>query len=182
MKSDILDKFLILLLIITLPVSIFLTSQYGKKIGQEKEKKLQEEQMVKLNQALTEIRNNETTNQQAIQTDIKIDEINFATKSGELTISGSAPVKNLNIVISAITTPAKIKAKSDKRSSKSGELSEEVLGQKVDVVAVKTDNDGKFEFVKKIDSEKIGLIDIRLDQGEASLTVQYSFLENKRTL
>jgi len=54
------------------------------------------------------------------------------------------------------------------------------LGQAVDVVAIKSEDDGSFTFVKKIDSKPIGIIDLRFDMDQSSATVQYDLEENKQ--
>ncbi len=189
MKTDLLDKFLILLLISMLPTAIFITSQNQELEGGNAKKAAEAEQ--KIHQAIQQLQASKPVDVPKAAP-ITIDKISYATESGELTITGVAPGRNLNVMVSATvlphkkTTPAPTtKSEIDTTSSsssaaKASSLDDAVLGESVEVVAVKADVDGKFTLVKKVDFKKTDLVELRFDQADSTATVQYSIQENKR--
>ena len=174
MDSDIIDKLLIILLIILLPISVFIASNYQKKNELALEKEIEQEQMKKVTAAVNQI------NSQQIQPQypVEIEQVYFATESSKLVITGKAPKANSTLMVSSVIS---IKNSQDKNSSSSAKKEpSDVLGQAVDVVAIKSEDDGSFTFVKKIDSKPIGIIDLRFDMDQSSATVQYDLEENKQ--
>lgn len=183
MKIDILDKIIILALIAILPASIFLASKFQNENETLMVKKIQDEQLAKVNKVIENIE--ETKNSQEIGSKIipiKISNVEYATDSGKLTIEGLAPGKNLNIMVSAVLTSKDDKKNiNNKIASKAAILDEDlVLGQNVEVIAIKTDENGNFKFVKNINIKTTDAIELRFDQAESSATIQYDFSENKR--
>lgn len=193
MFNDIFDKLLVLLLVITLPMAIFFTSQHQNQLDEKANEQVNEKQIQKIDQAIKQIQSSSAskkTDEEAKAVPINIDKISFATQSGELKVSGIAPGKNLNIMVSAVVTPIKKEIPKTKIASKSAQpkatesasLDETVLGQSVEVVAVKAGDKGEFSFVKKLDLQKPGILELRFEQGESTATIQYDLSKNKRVL
>jgi hypothetical protein len=188
MKSDLFDKLLIVLMVILLPVSIFIASTLKDSSDIAAGNQSTDESQQRIDQALEQLQNAAKPAQAVQVPPITIQSISFASKSGELRVTGEAPGKNLNVMVSAVITPPKTLHKPStelditESASDSASLGESVLGESVDMVAVKTSSDGSFTFIKKIDTKKADLIELKLDQGESTATVQYNLLENRRTL
>jgi hypothetical protein len=187
--ADFLDKFLIFLLILILPITIFLSNKAYKEEIQGGENGLGQDKLEQVDQAIQQLEtqlDNKINSQQAKKTNpIKITDVSFASSSAELRVFGIAPTKNLNVMVSAIVTPKggfTTEYQKEKIGTKSSSLVEPVLGQAVEVIAVRTDGDGHFEFAQKVDIKKVDLIELRFDQGDSSVTVQYSIRDNTRTL
>jgi len=110
MDSDIIDKLLIILLIILLPISVFIASNYQKKNELALEKEIEQEQMKKVTAAVNQI------NSQQIQPQypVEIEQVYFATESSKLVITGKAPKANSTLMVSSVIS---IKNFQDKNSS-----------------------------------------------------------------
>lgn len=179
MKSDLIDKLLIILLVVILPASIFSASKIEEKEKIRTEEKLRQEQLAKVDEVIKKIeQKTETDSMASLTSAIEIKEVVYASKSGELSIKGKAPEKKLNVMISTIITPPN----SNNTKQASSSAFNQVLGQEVAVNAVKTNNDGEFEFVKKINKKEVDIIELRFDQNQSSATVQYDVSKNKRIL
>lgn len=173
--GDLFDKFLILLLIITLPLSIYFASKYSKKINTTSQTKTTTTSPV----------------QQEVQPNaqIKISQVFHDQEKNQLIINGKAPVANLNIMALSIITPKKETIKESTKSGKTKEstiaalkTNENVLGQNVEVKAIKANNEGTFIYI--YDTRKLNLeqVEIRFEQLDATATIQYDFEAEQRTL
>ncbi|NMB56905.1 hypothetical protein GYA19_03140 [Candidatus Beckwithbacteria bacterium] len=183
---DLFDKFLIIVLIIILPTSIFFSARAYQNEIKELKSNADQEKIAKVNEAIDDIETQLDTTFTKVQekktVPIEISSVKFATTSGKLEVTGKAPGKNLNIMVSAIVTPIKTTEKSKTSSGSAKKVDDSVLGEKVEVIAVKTDGEGNFKFIKQVDLKKIDLIELRFDQGDSSATIQYDLVRNKRTL
>lgn len=172
MESDFVDKLLILLLITILPISIFIASNYQKRVELEMEKEIEKEQMQKVTVAVNQMQ----TQQVKQQYPIEIGQVYFATQSSKLVVVGQAPKANSTLIVSSVLNTESSDIKSASNSAKKNPA--DVLGQAVDVVAIKSESDGKFTFVKKIEEKPSGIIEIRFDMDQSSTTVQYDLDKN----
>jgi Na+-transporting NADH:ubiquinone oxidoreductase subunit NqrC len=177
MESDLLDKLLILLLITVLPVSIFLATNYQKKIIQNEKAELEKEQMIKVTETVKEIR----AHDMQVKPEIEIEQVYYATESSKLVVTGTAPLRDTIVMVSTVLTGEADKKDAEATQSGKKKATPNVLGQAVDVVAIDVDEDGNFTFVKKVESEDARVIDIRFDQDSSSATVQYNLKEQKQT-
>ncbi|NMC35698.1 hypothetical protein GYA49_01495 [Candidatus Beckwithbacteria bacterium] len=178
MQTDFLDKILILLMVLILPVGIYTASKYAGQLDEPKEEQVQIAEE-KLNEAVAKIQEAAVPQQEEPKiAPIEIADVSYASESGELIVSGAAPAANLNVMVSAVVTPSTYNTKT-KNKDGSGES---VLGEQVEVHAVKTDSVGHFTYKRKVDVKDIDLIELRFEQSESSATVQYNLVENKRTL
>jgi len=177
MNSDLIDKLLIILMIVLLPVSVFFASNHQKKYEKLREEELAREQMERVTQAVAAIQNQAEAN---AQKNLEITQVYYATESGKLVIKGTAPKPDQNIMVSAVLSPPGKSKNDTSDKSDSGNNGNNVLGQEVDVVAIKTDENGDFAYVRKIDAKEASLIDIRFDQDRSSATVQFDLQKRKQ--
>ncbi|MGI5827895.1 MAG: hypothetical protein ACOX6V_02615 [Patescibacteria group bacterium] len=177
--TDIVDKILILLLVLMLPLSIFLTSHYKDKLEGED---LEEVKMQKIDKAIDQIKTTVASEKKPPVTPITIESVTYASTSGELKVKGKAPNNNISVMVSATVTPPATSAKTASDSAETvGSSEEAVLGETVEVLAVKPDTEGEFTFVKKLDPEDVGVIELRLEQLESEVTIQYNLQEEDQT-
>jgi negative regulator of sigma E activity len=169
--NDLLDKILVILLIITLPLSIYLTSKSDNNpIAQPNPEAV-------VAQAPAQ------PNPQVEKPDpIIINDVSYATQTGQLKIVGVAPIANLNIMVSAVVTKSSEKNATNSAQPSPSAQAESILGKAIEVIAVKTNEKGKFTFAKIISDKSIEEIEIRFEQAESTTTIQYDLLNNKRTL
>lgn len=192
--SNLIDKFLVFLMIIILPVGIFISSKVSNVSEEEQLALVEEAKLKKIDTALAEIKTAATPKKGEPKIPpIEITKVTYATESGKLKIEGKAPTANLNVMVQAVVTPKatpkpkpKKITKVENAGSSSAQPKEEdvevdVLGVNVDVVAVKTKEDGSFLISKDID-EDVALMEIRFDQGESTATIQYDFIAKKKIL
>jgi len=181
--TDFVDKILILLLILMLPISVVLTSTYRSEADEKSQLQAEEVKLQKIDQALDQIKTTVASDQQSKTLPIEIASVTFASASGELKVKGKAPLGNLNVMVSAVVLPAeKLKPlPEEKTASGSAETEDEeaVLGDAVEVVAVKPNEEGEFAFVKKVDPDEVSLIELRLEQADSEVTIQYNLLEGE---
>lgn len=175
MESDFLDKLLIVLLITILPVSFFIASNAQKKYELEQKAQIEKEQMAKVTQTVEQLRARDAIS----MPEIEIDQVYYATESSKLVVTGRAPKKNTVVMVSTVFLQG---LKDDKEASASVKTKStpNVLGQAVDVVAIETDANGDFTFVKKVEEEQAGLVDVRFDQDKSSASVQYDINTQKQ--
>jgi len=176
MHSDLTEKLLILIMITLLPVSVFVASNYQQKLEKQQRESLEKEQIAKVNALMAQLQT------QAVQNEaksIEIGQVYYATQSGKLVVKGSAPKAESNILVSQVLTAAP--TNKDRNVSHSASNSAyNVLGEAVDVVAIKSDKNGDFTFVKKISSQEASVIDLRFDQDQSSATIQFDLLKLKQ--
>ena len=181
MKTDLLDKILIILMITILPIGIFVASKY--KNQSENQAVAEETQIAeaKLNEAVEKIQKAAEVEKESYIEPILIDKVSYASSSGEMDVVGRAPGSNMTVMVSAVITPS-VYAKDDKKASGSAKVKNEILGETVEVFAVKTDANGEFQLVKEFDAEEIDIVELRFEQSESTATVQYNLVEGRRTL
>lgn len=197
MKTDKMDKILIVVLILLVPSSVVVASFLERKDEEQSILEVKQLNEQKFNKVIEELK---TAKDQPLpepsQPKIEITNVSYATQSGTLTVKGKAPGKNLTVMVSTIVTkhsPQRAQTLPSPSASASAQpthsaalsdsdLDELVLGEAVDVKAVKTDGSGAFTYVREINEIEEALIDLRFDQGDSTAMVQYSVVEGKRTL
>ena len=190
--SDLLDKFLILILVVTLPVGVFVSSKVQENADLNEAVLIEQEKMTKIDKTLEDLRAASAKEAIPVAPTIEPIEISIVTYNEDeekIRIEGTAPGTNLNVMVQAVVTkiakPTPLPVKIIKAASGSGNVAEKVedksvLGESVDVVAVRTDNDGNFVLVREIDYDSTALLELRFDQAESTATIQYDFIANRR--
>lgn len=176
--SDLVDKIIVLFLILLLPINILISSKMNKG-NNDKDIEVSIEEM---DRAINELESKIAAKEADDNTLISIESVNYASSSGELVVTGQAPISNLNVMVSATVSNKNNPINNKNQASGSAQIANEVLGRNVEMVAVKTDEKGMFRFIRKINKEKVELIELRFDQDKASATIQYDFELDKRTL
>ena len=191
---DIIDKVLVVVLVITLPIGIFVSAHMQESADVAKAEQIEQEKIGKLNQTLEELKAasaKETVVKAPEIEPITIRSVVYASDSGKLRVEGTAPGTNLNVMVQAVVTekakPTPKPKKVVKQASGSANVAvkeddSSVLGEAVDVVAVKTDDTGNFTLVREVDTDEVTLVELRFDQAESTATIQYDFIANKRIL
>lgn len=169
-----LDKIILLLLILTLPVGVVIAQRYGRSLNSGE---VQEETIKKVDALISQINQNPQSAQQATQPEFSVTAVQMASESGTIKVSGIAPKTNAQVMVSAIITPleAPAKAKTTKSASESAEVSsEDVLGQSIETKAITVANDGAFVIAYPIEEpEKAKKIELHLEQGRVSTSIIY---------
>jgi hypothetical protein len=180
--TDIFDKILISLLVLMLPLSIFITSRSKNQLEGGGSTQLEEANMQRIDMAIDQIKTTVASDKKSHKPDISIESVTFASTSGELKVRGTAPTANLNIMVSAIISPPETDSKSASGSAEVvGITDEAVLGEAVEVVAVKPNSEGKFAFIKRLNQAKVGIIELRLKQLDSEVVIQYNLQEKDHT-
>ncbi len=201
--SQLIDKLVVFLLIIILPVSIYVSSQLDQKSHEDQVRAIEEEKISKINEAIKKMEANKQAELEKLSSQIvppiTIEAVNYYKDKNEIKVEGTAPGTNLNVMISSMITKYKdvdpvadsddsLEASTSAEASASSKpqkpiakVAEDinVLGESVEVKAVKSDDVGKFSFIKKIDDD-VALLELRFDQADSTATVQWDFIENKR--
>lgn len=176
-----LDKIVLLLLILTLPVGVVVAQRYGRAgSGVESE-----ETVKKVDALINQInQSNQQPAAAAPQQAFSISTVHLATESGTLMVTGVAPKTNAQVMMSAVVTPiggTKTQTTSKKTASDSAEPTEvPVLGDSIETHAVSVEAGGVFVInypVEDIDATQ--KIELHLEQGMYSTSVIYNVKEKK---
>ncbi len=159
------DKFLIFLLVITLPLGLFAAYRIQKQAAG---KQMDEQRATQIDEALNQIEQALERPAQPSQPKISISSVNYASDSGKLEVTGIAPQPEAQIIVSAVVT-----------SSSKSEGNDKVLGERVDVVAVAPQPDGTFVFKYPIEDESSQAIELKFEQNGAISSIKYDLVKNK---
>jgi len=165
-----LDKLLIGLMILILPVTIGLSWYFW---GQAEVDPETQARMEKLDSLIAQL--NQEAAQPASEAGVnepKIDvtTVFYATESGELTVTGVAPETKLNMYLTAVESGGV--ADADEESTESAVLGKSLVNQ-----VVKVGVGGVFVVNYEAESVEGKRVELRLEQGQASKTVVYDFDE-----
>jgi hypothetical protein len=171
------DKLLLILLIILLPVGIVASKQlFQPNLSEDKQIEAQtkkvEDLMAKLNNQMDQ----KQGNQSAIS-GINITSVTNASDSGVLKISGVVPSGKMALYYSATILPKDIIPELNNNQV----IDKKVLGETVEMKAIKTNTDGTFvlEYPVKGVNDVIELV---LTQDQSRMIIQYDMNLNKRIL
>jgi hypothetical protein len=166
--EDLIDKLLILILIIGLPLSFYFTSKYSpvSQIITQGDSNINE-----VNQAIADLQTSlDSGDIDPVQV-IIINKVSYASDTGILRIEGNAPIPKLTVMVSALVT----KYVGENEGSSSA-----VMGRKVETFATISGDQGRFIFAKKLLSIDAQVVELRFEQGNASTTLQYDLFKQKR--
>lgn len=158
-----------------MPISVIVVARMDNETKDNSGEILVQENMAKLDKALAELESKIADTKINSPTPISIETVDYATASGKLVIEGKAPTADTNVMIATVVTP---KSKTASESAKTNN----VLGEAVELVAVKADNNGKFVFMKKIDAKKIEIVELKFEQGGSNTTITYDLEKRKRVM
>ena len=164
---NLIDKILIAILVILLPVGILL-SRYilTNDISPNEELVIDAK---KLKAMINEFeRIDKETN--ALSKDFVMSSVSYATESGSLIVKGTAPSSSMNVMMSATVLPSK-------------DLEEEdgVLGSIVENYSILVKRDGSFLINLPIENSQ-NIVEIRLEQEEVVRTIRYDLNKKIQTL
>lgn len=177
----IVDKLLLVVLLLLLPVGIFvaatLTKQSdakeGKSIsGQDAATVEDLKKMLESMQSQPKTTSNESTS-------IEVTSVAYASDSGRLQVAGLAPQAQLAITISATVLPPESLLPQEINASASADSN--VLGHAVEVKSIKPAAGGSFVYEYSL-PRKDGLAQVTLQQGQVVKVVQFDIANNKQTL
>jgi hypothetical protein len=173
----VIDKLLLLLLIILLPVGIVASRQlFQPSLSEDKQIEVQtkkvEELMSKLNTQL-----DKKSSQSKTSSDFSITAVTNSSESGVIRVAGVAPTGKISVYYTAVNIPKDIIPELNKNQV----VDKKVLGESVQIKALKTNPDGTFilEYPVKGTNE---IVEFVLTQDQSQMIIQYDLGLNKRIL
>ncbi len=159
------DKLLLIIMLLLLPVSALLTRHYLVKSAQPT---VSLESLEKVELMLDQLQQSVSQRQQPVTgPEFIISSVFYATQSGVLSVAGVAPKGTLSVRVSTL--------EKEKKSAESNASESAVLGEAVVEKAIMTSTEGVFEYEYDVDDEDLDLVELRLEQGQASKTIVYYF-------
>jgi hypothetical protein len=101
---------------------------------------------------------------------IKLSQAVYASDSGVLKVSGSAPTGQAAVLISATVLPSPTGAVGQQGTPKADES---VKGSKVELLSVQPDSTGLFTFEYPVGKVAEGVVELRFEQKESVETVRF---------
>ena len=175
MNSNLIDKILLGLLIMLLPIGLVISSKFLVEDQLENQTAAAALDAEKLQAAI----NDAVRQQQPVVVTPKpfaIAEVSYASESGIFQMKGTAPAAASNIVMSVTVLPP------------AGSLTIEeqigsVKGVEVQTLSVIPEDDGAFVFAQEIKEDlQTGVIEIRLEQNDSVKTVRFDLAKRKQLL
>jgi hypothetical protein len=162
------DKLLLVLLLLMLPLGVVASKHFFT--GTSTETKPSEYEQ--LGETLQQIANKQQTPKEETSK-IGISGVVASTQSGVLTVTGQAPSETMTVMVTATILP--VAGSAPTQSSKS----DDVLGQTVEIKAIKPKAGGTFSFQYPIEDIE-GVVELRFEQGTSVTTVQYDVISGKQ--
>ncbi len=177
----IVDKLLLALLLVLLPVGIFvaatLTKQADSKTGGEGTQDVATVEDLK--KMLESMQQQPKAVSKPETSPIEVTSVMYASHSGRLQVAGLAPQPQVAITVSATVLPPESLLTQEINASASADNN--VLGHAVEVKSVKPAAGGSFVYEYSL-PRKEGLVQVTLQQGQATKVVQFDLQANKQTL
>jgi len=170
-----LDKILLVLLILLLPLGI-LASRQLLKISPNGATRadVTEKQITDIIQKLNE--QVELPPQTITQMPtLNVTAVTYASGAGVLKVAGVAPSGTVSITVTAAVLPPETIPELNTG------INPDVLGQTVTIKAVKPQSDGSFTYEYPV-KDTLGIVEINLIQGNAHNTIQYDLQGQKRLI
>lgn len=179
MRVRMLDKILLGLLILLLPLGLLGGKAIMESQSKQKSPDQEEVSVEDLKKILSQVQSSKSTDSpNSVQQKISVSGVSFATESGILRVGGVAPTQQLSVLVSATILPS-----ASSEASNAAELGRGdgggVLGRSVEVRSISVGPGGNFvyEYRPTITS---GIIELRFDQDYAQATLQYDLDQMKQ--
>lgn len=165
---NLLDKLLLVLLLLMLPLGVVASKKLlGGSLTADKPSEFEQ-----LGQTLEKIADKQKTPGSAIP-EIGITGVVASSESGMLTVAGVAPSESTTVTVTATILPTATAETGTQKKS------DEVLGQTVEIKAIKPKAGGSFSFNYPVRGVT-GVVELRFEQGMSVTTVQYDMKERKQ--
>lgn len=175
---QLIDKILLALLIILLPVGILASRKItgGNEASGTGDERVQ--QLKKIESLLNELSEESLSPQmsnitQDLPMEIVISSVDYSSDSGLLRLSGTAPTDEMAVMISTVVFE-EVDEEANSAVSNIG-----VLGETVTTEAVMPRDGGAFSY-QHIIVDTVGVVELRVEQDRSVETVRYDLTENRR--
>jgi hypothetical protein len=178
----IVDKLLLVLLLLLLPVGIFVASTLSKQTeGKSADgSSLTDAATVEdLKKMLESMQNQPKSAPKDALNPIEVTSVAYASDSGRLQVAGLAPQAQVAITVSATVLPPESLLPQEINASASADSN--VLGHAVDVKSIKPASGGSFVYEYALPRNE-GLVQVTLQQGQVTKVVQFDIKANKQIL
>ncbi len=178
----IVDKLLLVLLLLLLPVGIFVAATLSKQSDAKSTTGISAKDAATvedLKKMLESMQSQPKSAPKDVASPIEVTSVAYASDSGRLQVAGLAPQSQVAITISATVLPPESLLPQEINASASADAN--VLGHAVEMKSVKPAAGGSFVYEFFL-PRKDGLVQVTLQQGPTTKVVQFDISANKQIL
>lgn len=170
------DKLLLLILVAVLPIGLMASYQlFPKEVASPKKQEEVEKKLDTLVQQLTVTAQQKSEEAKPIQ----FGQVSYASQSGVLSVSGTAPAGNAAVLVSATVLPVANPTSSPGLKKTESEL---IKGSKVEVVSIQPNANGVFKFDYEVGKVSSGIVELRFEQLDSVKNIRFDLATKKQLI